>query len=82
MSAHKDQIKRDWEAAPYYEVAETSLWPFWAPAQPFLRMFATLDLNNLVDLACGHGRHAAHIREYYRFGHLTLVDINETNIRF
>ena len=82
MSAYKDQIKRDWASAPYYDIAEASVWPFWSPSHPFLRMFATLDLASVVDLACGHGRHAAHIREHYTFGRLTLVDVNESNIAF
>lgn len=82
MSDHKDEIRRDWSAAPYYELAEQSLAPFWSEGPPFLRMFATLDLTNAVELACGHGRHAAHIRQHHRFGQLTLVDVNEPNIAF
>lgn len=82
MNDHKRQIKEDWTTAPYYELAEQSLWPFWSDGPPFLRMFQTLDLTNVVDLACGHGRHAAHIGANYRFGRLTLVDINPENIAF
>ena len=80
MSDYKEQIKRDWSSAPYYELAEKSLWPFWSEGPPFIRMFNTLDLTNVVELACGHGRHAAYIREHYSFGHMVLVDINQPNI--
>ena len=79
---YKGQIKRDWSAAPYYDLAEQSLFPFWTEGQPFPRLFATLDLANVIELACGHGRHAAHIVEHHPFGHLTLVDVNQSNIDF
>ena len=82
MSAHTQQIKRDWSAAPYYELAEKSLWPFWSEGPPFLRMFNTLDLTRVVELACGHGRHAAYLRDHYKFGDITLIDINQPNIDF
>ena len=79
---YKGQIRYDWSAAPYYELAETSLFPFWTEGHPFLRLFRMLDLATLIDLACGYGRHAAHIVRHYRFGHLTLVDFNRPNIDF
>lgn len=79
---YKSQIKSDWSAAPYYDLAEASLFPFWTEGHPFPRLFATLDLTDLVELACGHGRHAAHIRNYYAFGRMTLIDVNQSNIDF
>ena len=83
MSQYTEQIKQDWvTTAPYYELAEKSLWPFWSEDLPFLRMFKTLDLTNAIDLACGHGRHTAYIRENFSIGQITLVDINEPNIAF
>lgn len=82
ISEYQRQIKQDWSAAPYYDLAEQDLWPFWSSGPPFIRMFATLDLTNVVELACGHGRHAAYIRENRPFGRLTLVDINQSNIEF
>jgi len=82
MSDHKQQIKRDWACAPYYDLAEKSLWPFWSEGPPFLRMFDTCDLTSVVELACGHGRHAAYLSEHYQFSHITLVDINQSNIDF
>jgi SAM-dependent methyltransferase len=82
MSDHKQQIKRDWSSAPYYELAESHLFPFWGDNTPFVRMFDTLDLTSIVELACGHGRHAAYVRDHYQFSHITLVDINQPNIDF
>jgi SAM-dependent methyltransferase len=82
VSEYKDQIIRDWSEAPYYPLAETSLWPFWSDSQPFSRMFNTLDLADVVELACGHGRHAAYIRQYYVFGSMTLVDVNASNVAY
>lgn len=82
MSRHREEIKRDWATAPYYDLAEQNLWPFWSDDRPFRRLFHTLDRSDLVELACGHGRHAAHISRNYQIGRLTLVDINEQNIAF
>jgi SAM-dependent methyltransferase len=78
----KKQIKQDWVSSTYYDTAEQEREPFWSDGAPFNRMFNTLDLANVVELACGHGRHSAYIRENYSFGHLTLVDINKPNIIF
>ena len=82
MSDHKQQIKRDWSSAPYYELAENNLRPFWSENSPFLRMFNSLNLLNVIELACGHGRHPEYIRANYAFCHITLVDINPPNIDF
>ena len=82
MPDHKQLIKRDWSSAPYYELAEKSLWPFWSEGPPFIRLFNTLDLTNVIELACGHGRHAEFIRMNYPVGRITLVDINQSNIDF
>jgi ubiquinone/menaquinone biosynthesis C-methylase UbiE len=82
MSNHKQQIKRDWSSAPYYDLAEQHLSQFWSKGSSFARMFNMLDLTSVLELACGHGRHAAYIRENYPFGHITLVDINQPNIDF
>jgi ubiquinone/menaquinone biosynthesis C-methylase UbiE len=82
MSDYTQQIKRDWSSAPYYELAEKSLSPFWSEGPPFIRLFNTLDLTNVVELACGHGRHAEYMRRNYPIGHITLVDVNISNIDF
>ena len=66
----------------YFERAEQSDWlnVFWNENGDFYRMFKKLDLNNVIELACGHGRH---VSQYYLWAkHITLVDILEDNISF
>jgi ubiquinone/menaquinone biosynthesis C-methylase UbiE len=82
VSEFTDRIKQDWAAAAYYDIAESESWPFWADGPPFERMFRTLDLTNVIELGCGHGRHAARIRDSAGFGRITLVDVNQSNIAF
>jgi ubiquinone/menaquinone biosynthesis C-methylase UbiE len=62
----------------YYSDAESWTGPFWSEAGPFRPMFEQLDLTNTIELACGHGRHTAQILG--RFGTMSLVDINRSNI--
>ena len=75
-------IAGDWADHPYYEQAECQEWldGFWGPTAVFLPRFQRLDLTSVVELACGHGRHAAQIVD--RCGTLILLDVNETNIAF
>ncbi|MBI2717818.1 MAG: class I SAM-dependent methyltransferase [Rhizobiales bacterium] len=51
---------------------------FWDSDTPFRSMFDQLDLADTVELACGHGRHAAQI--VANCGHLTLVDVFKDNL--
>jgi len=70
-----------WAGAPRHPALPRWPWAGWRRQQRiFTRMFKTLDRGHLVELACGHGRHAVHIRDHYGFGHFTLVDINQANI--
>ena len=64
----------------YYENAENPEWlkPFWSQGSPFLRMFDRLNLENVVELACGHGRHTE--QALGQMGTVTLVDVNASNI--
>ena len=66
--------------ADYYSHAETPDWirPIWGHGSPFLSLFRELDLSDVVELACGYGRHAAQYA--HRAGHVTLIDINEDSI--
>src|SRR5438128_880567 len=65
----------------YYEAAESPEWlaRFWAPDCRFRLLFETLDLANVIDFACGHGRHTAQFLA--RADHVTLVDANASNIQ-
>ena len=76
----RSNLKLVWSEAPYYEQAESAEWlePFWGTQSIFLLLFKQLDLETVVDLACGRGRHTAQFVE--RAGHVSLVDYNESNI--
>ena len=51
---------------------------FWDKDSVFYRLFGELDLANVIELACGHGRHVAHYASMA--GTVTLVDILEENM--
>lgn len=78
-------ILEHWRENPYYERAELDDWllPFWGEQSPFLRLFQRLDASCLVELACGRGRHTAHILADDRLakpGSIVLMDANAENI--
>lgn len=64
----------------YYDDAEKSVDEFWGATSPFYERFKLLDLSNVLELACGHGRHVPFYQE--KAGHITLVDISQSNIDF
>lgn len=66
----------------YFESAEreSSLDVFWKAESPFLALFERLDLTNVVELACGRGRHVPKYQK--RSGHITLVDILDENMEY
>lgn len=53
---------------------------FWKTESHFYRLFQMLDLSNVIELACGRGRHVPKYAD--RAGHITLVDILNQNIEF
>lgn len=64
----------------YFEGAESdhSLKRFWGDDSDFKRYFHELDLANVIELACGRGRH---VKNYINdAGAVTLVDILPQNI--
>lgn len=64
----------------YFERAESALSTFWDDKSEFKRMFMQLDLENVIELACGRGRH---VSQYLAdAGKITLVDILAKNIDF
>lgn len=74
-------IAQDWAQNAYYQDAEQASWMdvFWHANSPFLPLFQRLDLQGtVVELACGHGRHAAQIVDACT--DLVLIDVNQTNI--
>lgn len=64
----------------YYEQAEKTdaLCTFWNKDSIFYQMFQTLDLNCVVELACGHGRHVPLYAQ--NAAKVILVDILNENI--
>ncbi|MDR2784200.1 MAG: class I SAM-dependent methyltransferase [Treponema sp.] len=64
----------------YYDPAEKWLDVFWNVNSVFYRCFDQLNIENIVELACGHGRHVQKYLE--KAQKITLVDINQQNIDF
>ncbi|GFI46956.1 hypothetical protein IMSAGC019_02276 [Lachnospiraceae bacterium] len=70
------------EMEDYYSIAESSdcLQVFWGANSEFRKRFSLLDLSNVIELACGHGRH---VTQYINMADkITLVDILEENILY
>lgn len=64
----------------YFEIVESEekLAIFWDENSVFNKMFKELDTSNIIELACGRGRH---VQKYLdKAGMITLVDILEKNI--
>jgi ubiquinone/menaquinone biosynthesis C-methylase UbiE len=80
ISSARTIIENDWKNSPYYDEAENAIVVFWSDQFPFLRHFLHLNLDNCIELACGHGRHTAQILRPGR--KFILVDVNRSNIDF
>lgn len=71
---HIDEMDR------YFNSAESAVHTFWDDESVFKKMFMHLDLENVIELACGRGRH---VPQYIAgAGTITLVDILAKNIDF
>lgn len=78
---HKNETRRiisfwekggaDWD---YYQSAEDEKWlkVFWSPDSVFLPLFQHLDLDSVLEIACGAGRHSAQVID--RIKDLYLLD--------
>jgi len=86
-SYFQDTLERDRNIIAYYHVDndyyknvdnEKDLDIFWGINSPFYGMFKQLDLSNVIELACGEGRHVCKYLE--SAGHIVLVDILENNL--
>lgn len=66
----------------YYQEAESEniLSIFWDKSSSFYEMFSELNLDNVIELACGHGRHLEQYKQ--AAGKITLVDIVAKNILY
>lgn len=73
---HKDSMNTYFENAETKELIEI----FWGDNSLFLNYFRHLDLSQVIELACGRGRHVPHYID--KAGTITLVDILPENIEF
>jgi ubiquinone/menaquinone biosynthesis C-methylase UbiE len=64
----------------YFDDAEKDIYIFWGDKSPFLDLFKQLNLTNVVEIACGKGRHAGQIVD--QCGRLTLVDTSIDAVAF
>lgn len=71
-------VKAAWDKSPYYEDAEKWTYLFWDENTEFRRQFNKLNLTNVVELACGYGRHGVRVAPMAK--KLTLLDIFEDNL--
>lgn len=78
LQSSVDLVGEPWKESAYYQEAERWTFLFWDPAHPFRPWFDRLDLRNVLELACGHGRHAERVAPMA--GQLTLVDIHQGNL--
>jgi len=67
-----------WRDSPYYADAERWTFLFWDEGSPFREYFDRLDLKNVIELACGHGRHSERVAPLA--SSLTLMDIHDENL--
>jgi ubiquinone/menaquinone biosynthesis C-methylase UbiE len=74
------KVAEAWTDSPYYDDAEKYSHMFWQEGRIFKRLFGTLDLTNVLELSCGHGRHAEKVA--LMADRLTCVDIISANIEF
>jgi ubiquinone/menaquinone biosynthesis C-methylase UbiE len=74
-----DVVKAPWENSLYYDDAEKSIHLFWGENTRFRQYFNRLDLTNVIELACGYGRHSEIVAPMA--GKLTLIDVFEKNIK-
>lgn len=80
LAASIDVVKAPWQDSPYYDRAEEWLHVFWDDGSLFRSLFDRLDLTRTVELAVGHGRHAAIVAP--RAGTLIVMDVFEENLAF
>jgi len=71
-------VGKAWKKSTYSADAEKWTFIFWNEDGPFRRMFEQLDMSAVLELACGHGRHAEQMAD--RTENLILMDIHESNM--
>jgi len=73
-----------WEGNRYFSDAEQWTPFFWDKDKVFLQLFEQLDVTHVLELACGHGRHAPELMQ--RRGDVVqsyvMMDVLPSNIEF
>jgi SAM-dependent methyltransferase len=69
-----------WKGSPYFDEAEKWTHLFWDPDGYFRRRFDTLDMTYVIELACGHGRHAAALAAEKQAGMYVGLDVLPENV--
>lgn len=72
------QPGKEFRNSPYYDVAEPDMAQQWRDL--IWPRIHHLDFSSVLDLAAGHGRNSARLREVS--DRITIVDINEENIEY
>jgi ubiquinone/menaquinone biosynthesis C-methylase UbiE len=82
MNDYTKLVAADWAESAYYDSVEGAgaRELFWGSASLFNRMFRSLDLSSVLEIACGHGRHYEHYKDVARS--VRLLDVNQENIDF
>jgi FkbM family methyltransferase len=80
--SYTQSIANDWKESAYYDGVESEGQHaiFWGSSSPFKTMFDQLDVTEVVEIACGHGRHLPQYADRIRKAY--LVDINAENVAF
>lgn len=68
------------EMRDYYEKAEDTLDIFWGENSAFRLLFDQLELRNVIELGCGHGRHVCQYVD--RAEKILLVDVLQENLDY
>ncbi|MEZ5920869.1 MAG: class I SAM-dependent methyltransferase [Parvularculaceae bacterium] len=80
LKAEVRVIGDGWKQSAYYDNVERTIPAFWGEHSFFKNCFDRLDLGHVVELACGHGRHAEQIKD--AAGKISLMDVNQENIDY
>lgn len=75
-----DIVKTPWASSPYYDEAERWTHIFWDENSPFRRFFNKLNLDYVVELDCGHGRHSEIVAAQAH--KLIVFDVFESNLGY
>jgi ubiquinone/menaquinone biosynthesis C-methylase UbiE len=75
-----EEVRKPWIGSPYYRNAERWTHLFWSETSDFRKLFNRLRLDSVVELACGHGRHAEIAAPLCK--KLVLVDVIQENLDF